>query len=92
MDGRIDAAPVDREFGRMRLSDCAGTPPRITCVDDAMDGYIRGSPIRHPKAVKRQGETISKGHKNYELMLNLQLGIRYTLFYFWIFFLTYICF
>jgi hypothetical protein len=27
--------------------------------------------------VKKQGETISKGHKNYELMLNLQLGIRY---------------
>lgn len=26
--------------------------------------------------VKRPGETISKGHKNYELMLNLQLGIR----------------
>jgi 1-phosphatidylinositol-4-phosphate 5-kinase len=25
---------------------------------------------------KRQGETIAKGHKNYELMLNLQLGIR----------------
>ncbi|KAK0592919.1 hypothetical protein LWI29_027705 [Acer saccharum] len=27
---------------------------------------------------KRQGETISKGHKNYELMLNLQLGIRHS--------------
>ena len=26
--------------------------------------------------VKRPGQTISKGHKNYELMLNLQLGIR----------------
>jgi 1-phosphatidylinositol-4-phosphate 5-kinase len=26
--------------------------------------------------VKRPGETISKGHKNYDLMLNLQLGIR----------------
>jgi len=29
------------------------------------------------KPVKKQGLTISKGHKNYELMLNLQLGIRY---------------
>jgi 1-phosphatidylinositol-4-phosphate 5-kinase len=29
-----------------------------------------------PKPAKKQGETISKGHKNYELMLNLQLGIR----------------
>jgi 1-phosphatidylinositol-4-phosphate 5-kinase len=25
---------------------------------------------------KRPGQTISKGHKNYELMLQLQLGIR----------------
>ncbi|KAK7314171.1 hypothetical protein VNO77_39383 [Canavalia gladiata] len=30
------------------------------------------------KAPKKQGETISKGHKNYELMLNLQLGIRHA--------------
>ncbi|KAJ8493904.1 hypothetical protein OPV22_015625 [Ensete ventricosum] len=31
-----------------------------------------------PRAAKRQGETITKGHKNYELMLNLQLGIRHA--------------
>ncbi|KAJ0977534.1 hypothetical protein J5N97_013008 [Dioscorea zingiberensis] len=31
-----------------------------------------------PKEVKKQGETISKGHKNYDLMLNLQLGIRHA--------------
>lgn len=30
------------------------------------------------KEMKKQGVTISKGHKNYELMLNLQLGIRYS--------------
>ncbi|XP_050283136.1 phosphatidylinositol 4-phosphate 5-kinase 6-like [Quercus robur] len=30
------------------------------------------------KPVKRPGVTISKGHKNYELMLNLQLGIRHS--------------
>jgi len=29
-----------------------------------------------PRPWKKQGETISKGHRNYELMLNLQLGIR----------------
>ena len=29
-----------------------------------------------PMPRKKQGETISKGHRNYELMLNLQLGIR----------------
>ncbi|KAH6761233.1 phosphatidylinositol-4-phosphate 5-kinase 1, partial [Perilla frutescens var. frutescens] len=28
--------------------------------------------------VKKPGETISKGHKKYDLMLNLQLGIRHT--------------
>ncbi|KAK9291180.1 hypothetical protein L1049_009368 [Liquidambar formosana] len=56
-------------------------------VDDLMglklDGMdLKGNPcrqqIRIPKVAKRQGETISKGHKNYDLMLNLQLGIRYS--------------
>ena len=27
----------------------------------------------------RLGETIYKGHRSYDLMLNLQLGIRYTI-------------
>ncbi|KAK3127921.1 hypothetical protein QOZ80_7AG0580200 [Eleusine coracana subsp. coracana] len=31
-----------------------------------------------PPEVKRQGEIIAKGHKNYELMLNLQLGVRHA--------------
>ncbi|CAI0374539.1 unnamed protein product [Linum tenue] len=35
-------------------------------------------PMRVPKAAKRQGDAICKGHKNYELMLNLQLGIRHS--------------
>jgi len=34
-----------------------------------------------PRPGKKQGETISKGHRNYELMLNLQLGIRYVLYF-----------
>nr|KYP40758.1 Phosphatidylinositol-4-phosphate 5-kinase 2 [Cajanus cajan] len=29
-------------------------------------------------AKKKPGHAVSKGHKNYDLMLNLQLGIRYT--------------
>ncbi|GFZ02418.1 phosphatidyl inositol monophosphate 5 kinase 4 [Actinidia rufa] len=33
--------------------------------------------IRIPP-VRSQGDTISKGHRNYELMLNLQLGIRHS--------------
>ncbi|CAJ1974771.1 unnamed protein product [Sphenostylis stenocarpa] len=28
--------------------------------------------------IKKPGHTVSKGHKNYDLMLNLQLGIRYS--------------
>ncbi|KAK8465718.1 hypothetical protein PHAVU_009G157200 [Phaseolus vulgaris] len=28
--------------------------------------------------VKKPGHTVSKGHKNYDFMLNLQLGIRYS--------------
>ncbi|KAF0913500.1 hypothetical protein E2562_023246 [Oryza meyeriana var. granulata] len=35
----------------------------------------KGAP---PRVMKRQGVTIAKGHKNYELMLNLQLGIRHA--------------
>lgn len=40
------------------------------------DGHIRGLGINQ-QPTERQGITICKGHKNYELMLNLQLGIRY---------------
>lgn len=37
---------------------------------------FRGNPCCFSAEVKRPGQTISKGHKNYDLMLNLQLGIR----------------
>ncbi|XP_074284703.1 phosphatidylinositol 4-phosphate 5-kinase 6-like [Silene latifolia] len=42
------------------------------------DRSPRNSPILLPRTIKRQGVTICKGHKNYELMLNLQLGIRHS--------------
>ncbi|WCJ33376.1 phosphatidylinositol- 4-phosphate 5-kinase 5 [Euphorbia peplus] len=42
------------------------------------DGFSKHIPIKVPRNVKRQGDTICKGHKNYELMLNLQLGIRHS--------------
>ncbi|XP_073034985.1 phosphatidylinositol 4-phosphate 5-kinase 6-like isoform X1 [Primulina eburnea] len=94
VDGRIDAG-VDKDMGRMRLSDgasphhcSAGVLDRGAMAghdsDDTFSGLpvegtsTRGSPLRIPKVVKRQGETISKGHRNYELMLNLQLGIRHS--------------
>ncbi|XP_019181142.1 PREDICTED: phosphatidylinositol 4-phosphate 5-kinase 1-like [Ipomoea nil] len=47
-----------------------------------MDGYgtrpFRSHPCCFNGEVKKPGQTISKGHKNYDLMLNLQLGIRYS--------------
>ncbi|KAK8949920.1 Phosphatidylinositol 4-phosphate 5-kinase 4 [Platanthera guangdongensis] len=59
---------------------------------DGIDGMKRGGETpetsrmsRSPgrirwvaKEMKKQGETISRGHKNYDLMLNLQLGIRHA--------------
>jgi len=56
----------------------AGAKKRANSIFTAMsvahvdDDDIIGKPT------KMQGETISKGHKNYELMLNLQLGIRHS--------------
>ncbi|XP_061375582.1 phosphatidylinositol 4-phosphate 5-kinase 6-like [Gastrolobium bilobum] len=43
-----------------------------------VDHSVPRVPHLRLKAPKRQGENISKGHKNYELMLNLQLGIRHA--------------
>ncbi|KAL1561284.1 Phosphatidylinositol 4-phosphate 5-kinase 1 [Salvia divinorum] len=40
---------------------------------------FRKNPCFLSGEAKKPGETISKGHKNYELMLNLQLGIRYSI-------------
>ncbi|XP_022746663.1 phosphatidylinositol 4-phosphate 5-kinase 6-like isoform X2 [Durio zibethinus] len=42
------------------------------------DSDTRGSCTEFKMPMKKQGQTISKGHKNYELMLNLQLGIRHS--------------
>ncbi|KAJ7976614.1 phosphatidylinositol- 4-phosphate 5-kinase 5 [Quillaja saponaria] len=47
-------------------------------VDDASSHGTPGHQMKLPRKSKRQGETICKGHKNYELMLNLQLGIRHS--------------
>ncbi|KAB2629076.1 phosphatidylinositol 4-phosphate 5-kinase 1-like [Pyrus ussuriensis x Pyrus communis] len=45
------------------------------------DGFakFRRSPCCFSGEPKKPGQTISKGHKNYDLMLNLQLGIRYSI-------------
>ncbi|CAA0818482.1 Phosphatidylinositol 4-phosphate 5-kinase 1 [Striga hermonthica] len=39
---------------------------------------FRRNPYYVSGEVKKPGQTIAKGHKNYDLMLNLQLGIRYS--------------
>lgn len=73
VDGRIEAG-VNQEFSPIDRS-LRGSRGDVSL--DLEDFSTRGNPIRIPRVVKKQGETISKGHKNYELMLNLQLGIRY---------------
>ena len=45
--------------------------------DDGFDDFESKMLRLNMQPGKKQGQTISKGHKNYELMLNLQLGIRY---------------
>lgn len=74
VDGRIEAtgeSPFDRSVRGAREDGSLA-------VED-LSSSVKGSPIRIPKVVKKKGEIISKGHKNYELMLNLQLGIRYII-------------
>eukprot|EP01018_Ginkgo_biloba_P037662 Gb_24341 [translate_table: standard] len=61
---------VEREFDGVLLDEFG--------KDNAASKEIRRRQKQHPKEAKRPGETIFKGHRNYELMLNLQLGIRYT--------------
>lgn len=38
--------------------------------------HFRRNPCCFSREVKKPGQMISKGHKHYDLMLNLQLGIR----------------
>jgi 1-phosphatidylinositol-4-phosphate 5-kinase len=80
-DGDITCDIVDGPA----LGDEAVAAQRSVRTDDG-GGDDRGLPPPSPaphvtqwlpqRESKRQGETIAKGHKHYELMLNLQLGIR----------------
>ncbi|KAJ8762909.1 hypothetical protein K2173_023038 [Erythroxylum novogranatense] len=45
---------------------------------DGLKQFRRGACCFNGGEVKKPGQTISKGHKNYDLMLNLQLGIRHS--------------
>lgn len=86
VDGRVSVG-LERTVDRIRMIEGDHGDVyelnRRDLNDDLMgleldDGSRRSSvqQLKIPKSVKKQGETIYKGHKNYELMLNLQLGIR----------------
>ncbi|BAT82082.1 hypothetical protein LR48_Vigan462s001700 [Vigna angularis] len=91
VDGR-GSVNNDKSFPRICIWESEGEAGDITCdiidnVEASMfyrDGTtsdsedLRKNPCCFASEVKRPGETISKGHKNYDLMLNLQLGIRYS--------------
>ncbi|KAE8725039.1 Phosphatidylinositol 4-phosphate 5-kinase 3 [Hibiscus syriacus] len=90
VDGRGSLSIGERNinFPRICIWESDGEAGDITCdildnVEASMiysDGFkqFRRNPYWFSNEIKKPGETISKGHKNYELMLNLQLGIRYS--------------
>ncbi|KAH1126153.1 hypothetical protein GYH30_015263 [Glycine max] len=78
-------------FPRICIWELDGEAGDITCdiVEASMiygGGGVCESDVQLQKSpcgsvdgdVKKPGHTVSKGHKNYDLMLNLQLGIRYS--------------
>ncbi|XP_010554770.1 PREDICTED: phosphatidylinositol 4-phosphate 5-kinase 4 [Tarenaya hassleriana] len=93
VDGRVSVG-VDRAFEKMNMwggdsgngtgdSDCTRRDLDADLLRLEADGSMQNTrpsplPMRLPRAGRKQGETISKGHRNYELMLNLQLGIRHS--------------
>ncbi|GAB2271556.1 Phosphatidylinositol 4-phosphate 5-kinase 1 [Dionaea muscipula] len=92
--GRGSLGSGEKSFPRICIWESDGEAGDITCdiidnVEASMiykDGCLRSdgnlknpNPCRFIKEeAKKPGVTISKGHKNYDLMLNLQLGIRYS--------------
>ncbi|KAL3564693.1 hypothetical protein D5086_032739, partial [Populus alba] len=81
-------SPMDGNFSRICIWELDGEAGDITCdiVDnveasmfyrDGNDDNGGRSPCSSVdgEVNKKQGQTISKGHKNYDLMLNLQRGI-----------------
>uniref|UniRef100_A0A803NL92 Phosphatidylinositol 4-phosphate 5-kinase n=1 Tax=Cannabis sativa TaxID=3483 RepID=A0A803NL92_CANSA len=85
---------TERNFPRICIWESDGEAGDITCdiIDNAEASMFyrscsapehdlrqfRRNPCCFSGEAKKPGQTISKGHKNYDLMLNLQLGIRYT--------------
>ncbi|CAM8974586.1 unnamed protein product [Rhodiola kirilowii] len=89
---RLDGFSSIKEFPRICVWESDGEDGDITCeiVDNSdvsmslMDGKLSGvgnelmyfSPTCFGDEAKKPGEIIRKGHKNYDLMLSLQLGVR----------------
>ncbi|KAJ4967036.1 hypothetical protein NE237_018885 [Protea cynaroides] len=85
---------AERYFPRICIWESDGEAGDITCdiIDNVEASMLyrdgtdfdrsvdlqRRSPYYFAGDVKKPGQMISKGHKNYDLMLNLQLGIRYS--------------
>ncbi|XP_061339567.1 phosphatidylinositol 4-phosphate 5-kinase 1-like [Gastrolobium bilobum] len=93
VDGSSRGSVNEKSFPRICIWESEGEAGDITCdiidnVEASMfyrdgtasdsDELFRRNPCCFSADVKRPGQTISKGHKNYDLMLNLQLGIRYS--------------
>ncbi|XP_048441961.1 phosphatidylinositol 4-phosphate 5-kinase 6-like [Pyrus x bretschneideri] len=78
-DGR--ASNYSRSSNGDSMFDGADRSSRDGNAGFELEGSVaKGIRHQHLKVqpMKRQGVTIAKGHKNYELMLNLQLGIRHS--------------
>ncbi|CAB4317984.1 unnamed protein product [Prunus armeniaca] len=71
------------DFSRICIWESDGEASMFYINDEGFyrDGFgkFRRSPCCFFGEPKKPGQTISKGHKNYDLMLNLQLGIRYSI-------------
>ncbi|XP_072974222.1 phosphatidylinositol 4-phosphate 5-kinase 1-like [Typha angustifolia] len=90
----VDAArgsAAEKNLPRICIWESDGEAGDITCdIIDTLEAsmlYQRSSTAQRPRSpcwfappseAKKPGQTIFKGHKNYDLMLNLQLGIRYS--------------
>uniref|UniRef100_A0A0E0KDW3 1-phosphatidylinositol-4-phosphate 5-kinase n=1 Tax=Oryza punctata TaxID=4537 RepID=A0A0E0KDW3_ORYPU len=72
-DGEVKPDIADDWRRRSSVREGRGPPPPSLAAPPHVD---KGAPPPPPRVMKRQGVTIANGHKNYELMLNLQLGIR----------------
>ncbi|KAG8378319.1 hypothetical protein BUALT_Bualt08G0125100 [Buddleja alternifolia] len=85
----VDGGMAEKPFPRICIWESDGEAGDITCdiIDNVEASMLYRDGIRQFRRnpccfsggeAKKPGQMISKGHKNYDLMLNLQLGIRYS--------------